>query len=83
MVSSPRPSTSEAAGSGAEEQRCGQAERSWCYKWTHPAGFCPDWIAPTGRGSRAGSTFGAHSRFGTRSLALGLGGTLTLAETNR
>lgn len=82
MVNSPSPSTSEAAGSGAEAQRCGQAERSWSYKWTHPAGFCPDWIDPAGRGSRAGSTSGVHSRLGTRSLALGLGGT-PAAETNR
>lgn len=82
MLNSPGPSTSEAAGSGAEAQRCGQAGRSWSYKWTHPAGFCPDWIDPTGGGSRAGSTSGARSRLGSRSLALGLGGTLA-AQTNR
>lgn len=82
MINYPGPSTSGAAGSGAERQRYGQAEHSWSYKWTHPAGFCPDWIDPTARGYRAGSTSEAHSRPGTRSQALVLGGTLA-AETNR
>lgn len=82
MISSPGPSTSGAAGSGAKRQRYGQAERSWSYKWAHPSGFCPDWIDPTGRGCRAGSTSEAHSRPGRRSLALALGGTL-VAETDR
>lgn len=82
MISSPGPSTSAAAGSGAERQRYGQAGRSWSYKWAHPSGFCPDRIDPTGRGCRASSTSEAHSRPGSRSLAPAPGGTLA-AETGR
>lgn len=82
MISCLGPSTSVAVGSGAERQRYGQAERSWSYKEWLRAGFCPDLTDLPEREYHASNTSGAHSRPGTRSLALVLCDTQT-AESSR
>lgn len=64
------PSTEGSAGSGAEAQTRVQAEYNWSYKKKLLPGLYPRWKDLAVRGVHAGSTFGAHSRTGTRSLDL-------------